>query len=311
MGGSGGGGGGYLPRNLAQAEREKMQREAVEQAGRDRDEAETNQALLSLLSRFNDRDVEQVKDQLDDVRKCLGSEIEVEAILNGGSVAKHTYVNGLSDVDALVVVDGTVEETPAELKRRFAELLSARLPMGGVEAIREGHLAVTVKYSDGTELQLLPAKRTANGVAISSRTGEHWSSIRPQAFAKALSEVNKLQGGAVIPAIKLAKSLIAGLPDNSRLSGYHVEALAVEAFQSYNGRRTPVTMLRTFFDFAAERVRRPVSDVTGQSNHVDAYLGPVGSTERKIVADRLATVSRQLHAAADPARWKELVDSGE
>ena len=308
MGGSGGGGGGYFPRKQSAAEVESLVRKAQEQAERDRGEAETNHALLDVLAEFNDRDVDGTGKRLDQVQESLGSEIEVDRILFGGSVAKHTYVDGLSDVDALVVLeDESAADGPEDLKRQFVSLLERRLPMDDVASIEEGTLAVTIRYQDGTELQLLPAKQSGETLAIPSSSGTEWSTIRPKAFAKTLTEVNEAQAGAVIPTIKLAKSLISNLPENLRLTGYHVEALAVETFRGYEGRKTPVAMMRAFFSFASERVRTPIADATGQSSDVDGYLGPSGSTERKFVSDRLATVHRQLRSAASPARWKELV----
>jgi hypothetical protein len=179
--------------------------------------------------------------------------------------------------------------------------------MTRVESIEEGVLAVTITYRDGMQLQLLPAKRVGDTVAIASASGQRWSRIEPATFRKALTAVNQSQAGAVIPAIKLAKSVIANLPADRQLSGYHVEALAVEAFQAYDGRKTPSAMLKHFFAAASDRVRTPIADVTGQSRAVDAYLGEAESTQRKLVSDTLATVSRQLQSADSPERWRALV----
>ena len=40
-----------------------------------------------------------------------------------------------------------------------------------------GNLAVTVKYSDGHEIQLLPAIRTRNGYRIANPTRNEWSGV--------------------------------------------------------------------------------------------------------------------------------------
>lgn len=305
MGGSGGGGGGYFPNKPAHVD--SMVRRAQEQAAVDRNEAETNQQLLALLSRFNARDVEGTQERLAAVQECLGRGVEIDSILFGGSVAKHTYVDGLSDVDALVVIKDDHIQSPQDLRSSFKKLLEERLSFEGVKGIRQGDLATTIEYHDGTELQLLPARRTDSGVSIASQTGSGWSPIRPKAFAEVLSQINQSQSRAVVPTIKLAKSLISGMPAAQQLTGYHVEALAVEAFQGYDGRKTPVAMLRRLFEYAADRVRTPMSDPTGQSTHLDAYLGPAGSVERKLAADRMATVSRQLNSAASPERWVSMI----
>ncbi len=310
MGGSGGGGSGggsYFPRT-PEKNVESLTRRAQEQAERDRGDAEANQTLLSLLSQYNERDTDVVAERLESLLDSIGSGIEVEKILFGGSVAKHTYVDGLSDVDALVVLDDTETDSPSEVRSAFRSLLERRLPMRRIEGIREGDLAVTVTYTDGMEIQLLPAVRSGQDLAIAESSGERWSHVRPRAFQERLRAVNQAQSSAVVPTIKLAKSAIANLPDDRRLSGYHVEALAVEVFRDYQGRKTPVAMLRHFVAEAAERVRTPIPDPTGQSRSVDEYLGPVGSTARKLVSDSLATLSRQLRAARTAERWKELID---
>ena len=98
----------------------------------------------------------------------------MERLLFGGSVAKRTYVDGLSDVDALVLLEGDSlkEMSPEEVRRDFAESLRRALPQGNVQEIREGAIAVTIEYNDGTEIQLLPAVRTADGISISSPDGK-------------------------------------------------------------------------------------------------------------------------------------------
>ena len=302
------GSGGFLPQKPPSAQIDSLVKKAQEQAARDKGEAAANQELLDLLAAFNDRDVDSIRERIEAVGESLGSEVEVDAIVFGGSVAKHTYVDGLSDIDALVILEASGgAEAPADLKALFHDLLERKLPMGQVETIREGDLAVTVEYRDGMELQLLPAKRSGDQVAISDMTGRAWSHINPTAFTRALTEINQAQAGAVVPTVKLAKSMIANFPEDRRLTGYHAEALAVEVFQGYDGRKTPVAMLRHFFKAAADRVRSPMQDPTGQSATVDGYLGPSGSTKRKVVSDTLATMARALQSASSADRWRQLV----
>ena len=109
--------------------------------------------------------------------------------------------------------------------------------------------------------------------------------------------MNQELSGKVVPTIKLAKSIIGDLPKDRRLSGYHVEALALEVFNSYNGPRTPRAMLTHFFREAPQRILRPVEDKTGQSIHVDDYLGTAGSLSRQIVADSVARIGRRMQSA--------------
>ena len=76
-------------------------------------------------------------------------------MLNGGSVAKYTYVDGLSDIDSLIILDNCelTDKPPDEVKEYFAQKLKERFPKTEVEV---GNLAVTVHFNDA-EIQLLPA----------------------------------------------------------------------------------------------------------------------------------------------------------
>ena len=107
-----------------------------------------------------------------------------------------------------------------------------------------------------------------------------------------------------MPAIKLMKSVIGDLPDQKRISGYHVEALAVDAFMNYSGPNTVKAVTTHLLKHAAERVLSPVSDITGQSSAIDKDLGPPNSLTRRIVADALAAVGRKLDAASTVEQWK-------
>jgi hypothetical protein len=97
-----------------------------------------------------------------------------------------------------------------------------------------------------------------------------------------------------VPAIKLAKAIIDRLPERQRLSGYHVESLAIEAFRGYSGPLETKAMLNHFFREASSRVLGHIRDRTGQSVHVDEYLGDAGSLERRVVSDALARTARRM-----------------
>src|SRR5687768_14070016 len=71
-------------------------------------EAELASLLDSLLTNYNDRDTYAVNNYLEQIKQCLGEDLESTLELRfGGSVAKHTYVDGLSDIDALVLIDNS------------------------------------------------------------------------------------------------------------------------------------------------------------------------------------------------------------
>jgi len=68
-------------------------------------------------------------------------------------------------------------------------------------------------------------------------------------------------------------------------------------------------MLKHFFLEASSSVRQPIRDRTGQSVHVDDYLGSSNSLERRIISDAFARVHRRLKNADNAgslAEWEKL-----
>ena len=99
------------------------------------------------------------------------------------------------------------------------------------------------------------------------------------------------------------------LLESQRLSGYHVESLAVAAFRDYKGTKTTAAMLPTFFERAKELVLHPIRDSTGQSVHVDEYLGSENSQARLAsshILVRLAKRMRNATLSRSIAQWRAL-----
>jgi len=227
----------------------------------------------------------------------------------GGSVAKHTYVDGLSDIDSLLVISGSKLElqAPEKVLHRIVAILRAHI--GNEAGIDHGRMAVTVTYSDGMKIQLLPAIRTESGLRIPASRPGQWSEIDPDQFRNALVKRNSDCGGKLIPTIKLAKAIIGNFPDNYRLTGYHVESLAVAAFSGYKGEKTTTSMLPHFFDRAKDLVLKAIQDVSGQSTHVDEYLGPDDSGVRRQISHVLGGMTKRMRtasAARSKGLWEEL-----
>lgn len=288
-------------------------RDSQDETSQQQFDADVALLLGSLLSQFNDRDVNAISDHLEEIKDALSENIDGTINLRfGGSVAKHTYVDGMSDIDALVLLDKSElkDKSPEEVKDYFFNVLKAQFKGASV---KEGRLAVTVTFEDA-EIQLLPAIRHGTGFQIADPTGTKWSHIRPRKFSTALTKVNQEISGKVVPTIKLAKSIIGDLPKERRLSGYHVEALALSVFKDYEGPRTPRAMLTHFFRTAPQHILQPLADTTGQSKHVDAYLGAANSLPRQIVADSVARIGRRMQNANDGLlldEWRGIVGAPE
>ena len=155
----------------------------------------------------------------------------------GGSFRRRTYVNGLSDVDVLLVVNESslVNQPPARVIEYVRETVQARLRQNDVRA---GNLAVTVNYADETDIQMLPAIRTSSGgIRIAEPGSTRWSNVvQPENFARKLAEVNQARNGRVVPVIKLAKTIADYFINRQdwKISGFHMESLATDAFGNYH-----------------------------------------------------------------------------
>ncbi len=291
----GGGGGVFHSRTPDQYKQEI--REIRDKTKDEAYETGVNEKIDEKLGSYNARDTETHREHLNDIKQIIESDNEGTVELKfAGSVSKHTYVDGLSDVDVLVLVDNSElsENTPGEIKEYLKSKLEKKLK--NVEEIRTGSLAVTVRFKDGTEIQLLPAVKRGDGYRIPSEKGNTWSSVtHPEKFASKLTKVNQDCGQKVVPVVKIVKSINGQLPEDQQLSGYHIESLAIKIFSEYpkDASKTPKTMLKYFYEKAIEDVKSPIKDSTQQSVHVDDDLGPENSPQRMRASNTLKRISNR------------------
>ena len=268
-----------------------------------------NRYCEELLVRYNRRNTAAVTRHLESLCGILREQghSSVQTMF-GGSVRRGTFVNGLSDVDVLLTVSETslANRPPSEVIAYVKATIQERLPRN---TITPGRLAVTVEYSDGTEIQLLPAIRTRNGVRIADPGSTRWSNIvQPENFAEKLAQVNQANNGRVILIIKLAKAIAdCFISRHSRkISGYHMESLAIDAFENYEGFEDPKAMLMHLFTHAINAVMNPIEDSTGQSRHVDEYLGEPDSRPRRRVATYFGQMRAEVNRCETKAQFDEL-----
>ena len=143
-----GSGGGYFKERQEPRELARKLRDSEAQTLNLRYESEVNQLLGNFLKKFNNRDGQGTGEILDEVEEALVDEIgDSINLIFGGSVSRHTYLEGLSDTDALVVLDPAdiSRETPDHVKSRFAKLL---IELFGDENVTAGDLAVTVTFKE-------------------------------------------------------------------------------------------------------------------------------------------------------------------
>ncbi len=303
----GGSGRSYFP--ISKPDLEKLVQDSKQEEDRKRLESDVNAFLREVLSSY-ERDINRIQENLDKINEILSDEADMEQFLFGGSVAKHTYVDGLSDVDALVILkkEDLSGKTPQEVLRLFHRSLKGKLTYDNVEKVEKGNMAVTITYRDGTEIQLLPAIRVGSNICISNAQGNNWKETNPREFQRMLTKANDRHNRALVPSIKLAKSIISSFPEQKQLTGYHVESLAIEAAKGYRGSKTVQALTKQFFDKASDLAKHPIRDVTGQSRIVDSYLGNADSQKRNIAADALSGISRRLNTATSIEQWKSIVE---
>lgn len=306
--GGGGSGRSYFPRSDSDLQR--LAQDSKQETDRQRLDGNVANLLRDVLA-SGERDAVKTSELLDEIAGVLRDKVDMEKLLYGGSVAKHTYVDGLSDIDALVIMnkEDLAGKSPAEVLDSFHKSLQDELTYDKVKSVEKGRMAVTVVYRDGSEIQLLPAIRFGKNILISTAGGKEWKEINPKTFQRALTAANERLDGVLVPTIKLIKSINAGFPEQKQLTGYHIESLSVEAAKGYRGAKTPKALLTHILEQASNRVLSPIQDVTAQSRTVDSYLGKANSRERRIVADALMGVVRRLNAAKTVDDWKAILGS--
>lgn len=282
----------------------------------DKQEYETwVRALLDkLLGKLNNRDTEAIAKHIQEIKNALNKEIDgTISTLFGGSVAKNTHTEGLSDIDTLVILNNTElsNKTPKEVLDYFVDRLKKRFP--NTDMIK-GDKTITVKFAD-SDVQLIPAVKYKTGIKIPD--ADDWSKIvQPSVFARKLTVLNGRLDGKLIPTIKLVKGIISTFPSSYQLKGYHIENLALQVFENKVKQDFSASNLKRcvveFFKEAPKYVKKQIKDVSGQSRYVDEYLGKKDNIKRLMVADTLERTFRQLElsdAGNLKSTWKELLSN--
>ena len=136
-----------------------------------------NEYCEALLAQHTRRNTQAVTQRLESMCGFLRQEGNVVQTMFGGSVRKGTYATGLSEVDAVLIMNQSslVNQPPERAIDYVRETIQDQLRQNTVSA---GNLAVTVSYSDGTEIQILPAIRTnSGGVRIANPGSNQWSNV--------------------------------------------------------------------------------------------------------------------------------------
>ena len=134
--------------------------------------------------------------------------------------------------------------------------------------------------------------------------------IHPERFAQKLTQVNQANRGQVIPAVKLTKALSHRLirSDRDKITGHHIESLAVEAFKNYRGPTDLKSMVSHLTDYSSTAVQQPIKDSTDQSRYVDDYMGGQGSAARQRAAASFKRMRDSINNCKSQADIDNLFD---
>ncbi len=268
-----------------------------------------NYYLMELLAGY-ERDPHKINLYLDNIKEVIKDEAEIDNMLFGGSVAKHTYVDGLSDVDALVVInDSDLEgKSPSVALESLYKMLNNKLTFESIKEITKGKMAVTITYDDETEIQLLPSIKSGETYSIPNTDVNKWNQTNPKMFQSTLTTANEKINNILVPSIKLYKSIVSNFSEKEQLTGYHAEAICIESIKGYRGEKTVQSTIVQLFKESSQRILNPIKDITGQSRNVDDYLGNSNSTERKAISKTLNKIANKLESAVTVRDWSKIIE---
>ena len=139
-----------------------------------------------MLATYTYSNQHAVASHLGNLRKSLRRQgNHVLQTMFGGSIRRGTDVGGLSDVDALLMVDESSlrNQSPSDVIEYVREVVQRHVFFG---TVRSGKLAVTLNYPDGNEIQLLPALRASDsGIRIAQPGNTKWRNVvRPEVVSR-------------------------------------------------------------------------------------------------------------------------------
>ena len=255
--------------------------------------------LQETLKEINDHDYEAIDRHKRTIEDKLKNEFDVEDIRFGGSHSTNTDVKGLSDIDMLADLgDFNSDKSSDKVLADFAKAIQERLPN---TEISSGMMAVTVAFSDGLNVQILPAFRHRDGFRIPDPDGNGWILTYPKRFARELTSNNEKLSNQLVPAIKLIKSICD--TNDIGVSSYHLSNLALNAFKYYPGSKTLPKMLPHFFNQAKALCLQRTPDPSEQNKYVDADLS---KSDRTQLARDFARVEKKIEGAIESHSLDEL-----
>ena len=131
-----GGGGSRYTRPTSEHIRRKI--EEAREKEKEQLIGEVNEFLKKRLAKYDARDVEGIKKRLEQIIAKLGNSLELDTILFGGSVAKQTAIQGLSDIDALAIMndEALAKNEPQKVLDLFIGICTKKQVVGKLSQLK-------------------------------------------------------------------------------------------------------------------------------------------------------------------------------
>lgn len=263
---------------------------------------EISDLIEGVLKEINAHDYDLINQHKNTIAEKLEKEFNINDIRYGGSHSTHTDINNISDIDLLADLgEFSADFLSGEVIEDFAAAIRERLPSTTVST---GAMAVTVEFSKGVTIQILPAFKNGEMYRVPDPDGDGWIETYPKRYTQELTRLNQEHSNQVVPTIKLANLICKS--NNIDISSYHVSNLALNTFNHYSGPKTRQKMVQYFFNQAKSLCLQPTPDPSGQSTYID---GDYSDEQRQRLADAFDLVENQINEAIESQsveKWKNL-----
>lgn len=219
-----------------------------------------------------------VNEYLDDLlEKCTDSCQRVFANCEfaiSGSLWKHTFAFGVSDIDVLCSVNSS-ELSPHHVVSRLASAFSS------TSSIIKHQTHVTLPSPFGVTIDIVPVMVVSGEIVLIHSSGDRWVRARPELFATVLHHANLSSRNTLKPSIRVLKSLLSRCSFAPLLKGHHIEAICMHASSEFAGNFKVTTLLEFILSQLPRLAGLHLVDTSGQLRFIDDYLGASDSNERR------------------------------
>lgn len=239
----------------------------------------------------------------DELRKHLGG---IDRDFLSGSYGRRTAIRPLHDIDLFLVLNpqfhaGLRGVDPGPCLVAVRDALARAYP--NKQAARLQGRSVNIEFSgSGIGYDIVPAfSNGTDAYLIPDRTRQSWIRTNPEIHRQKLVAANQRAGGKLVPLVKLAKHVNAGL--GRPLASFHLEVMSYEAFSG-----SPPSYpdgLAFVLAHLSERVLQTCRDPAGLGPNIDNGMTQAQRTSARETLRGAAVRARDAIAHATAGRHSE------